>query len=52
MKEAGADEAVIRLRQLEAFERVANGNATKIIIPSDLQNMGSMVSAISEVAKG
>lgn len=52
IREAAADEAVIKIRSLEAFERIANGQATKIIIPADLQNMAGIVTAAVEVAKG
>jgi len=51
LKEAGADEAVIRLRSLEALEKVADGKATKLIIPADLQNMAGVVSAAAEMLK-
>lgn len=51
IREAGADEAVIRLRSLEAFEKAANGQATKIIIPADIQNMAGVVSAAAELMK-
>ncbi|MGN0299045.1 MAG: SPFH domain-containing protein [Lachnospiraceae bacterium] len=51
LREANADEAVIRLRGLEAFEKAADGKATKIIIPSELQGMAGVVSSIKEVAK-
>ena len=37
IKEAGADEAVLTLKSLEAFAKAADGKATKIIIPSDLR---------------
>ena len=43
IKNVGVDQAVIRLRSLSTFEKVANGQATKIIIPSDLQNMAGLV---------
>jgi len=52
IREAAADEAVIKIRSLEAFEKIANGQATKIIIPADLQNMAGIVTAAVEVAKG
>ena len=39
LKEAGMDNAVLKLRSLEAFEKAANGQATKIIVPSDLQEI-------------
>ncbi|MCQ2592568.1 MAG: SPFH/Band 7/PHB domain protein [Treponema sp.] len=51
LKDAGMDEQVLKLRSLEAFEIAANGQATKIIIPSDLQNMAGVVTGITELAK-
>ena len=48
LREARADEAVLRIRALEAFTKVSNGRSTKIIIPSDLQNMSGLVSALRE----
>ena len=48
--EAGADEAVIKLKSLEALEKVADGKATKIIIPSEIQNLAGLVTSIKEVA--
>lgn len=51
LKEAGADQAVLTMKSLEAFEKVADGNATKIIIPSEIQNMAGLVTSITEVAK-
>ncbi len=51
IKNVGVDQAVIRLRSLETFEKVANGQATKIIIPSDLQSMAGLVTSITEIAK-
>ncbi len=51
LKEAQIDESVVKLRSLEAFEKAAEGQATKIIIPSDIQNMAGIVTSISEVAK-
>ena len=44
-------ESVIRLRSLEALEKVADGKATKLIIPADLQNMAGVVSAAAEMLK-
>ena len=49
IKEAGMDEAVLRLKSLEAFEKAADGQATKIIIPSDIQNMAGLATSIKEV---
>ena len=51
IKEAGADDAVIQLRSLEAFAKAADGKATKIIIPSEIQGMAGMVRSLVEVAK-
>lgn len=51
IKEAMPDEAVIRLRGLEAFEKAADGKATKIIIPSEIQNMAGLITSLSEVVR-
>lgn len=51
LNEAGPSAEVIKLKSLEAFAAAADGNATKIIIPSDIQNMAGLVTAISEVAR-
>ena len=51
LKEAGADAAVIKLRSLEAFEVAANGQATKIIVASDMQNLAGVVTSVAEIAK-
>ena len=51
LKEAGADEAVLTLKSLEAFAKAADGQATKIIIPSDIQGIAGTVKALVEVAK-
>ena len=51
LKEAGMDEKVLKLRSLEAFEKAADGQATKIIVPSDLQSLAGVVTSISEIAK-
>ncbi len=51
LKEAGADEAVLHLKSLEAFAAAANGRATKIIIPSELQGLAGLVTSLAEVAK-
>ncbi|MBR5145858.1 MAG: SPFH/Band 7/PHB domain protein [Clostridia bacterium] len=49
LKEAGADEAVLTLKSLEALETLANGKATKIIVPSDLQGIASLATTFKEV---
>lgn len=51
LREAAPDEAVIRLRGLEAFEKAADGQATKIIIPSEIQSMAGLVTSINEMMK-
>ena len=51
VKEAGADQAVLTLKSFEALEKVADGQSTKIIIPSELQNVAGLVKAATEVAK-
>lgn len=51
VKEAGADSAVLTLKSLEAFERAADGQATKIIIPSDLQGIAGLATTFKEVIK-
>ena len=51
IKEAGADQAVLALKSFEAMEKVADGKATKIIIPSELQNLSAALKAAVEVAK-
>ena len=51
LKEAGMDEKVLKLRSLEAFEVASNGQATKIIVPSDLQSLAGVVTSVAEIAK-
>ena len=51
INEAKPEEAFLTLKKLEAFEKVSNGQATKIIVPSDLQGVVGLVNAISESAK-
>ena len=51
LKEAGADKSVLALKQFETLEKVAEGQATKIINPSDMQNMASLVTTASELLK-
>ncbi|MBU3850867.1 MAG: SPFH/Band 7/PHB domain protein [Candidatus Treponema excrementipullorum] len=51
IKEVQLDDGVIRLRSLEAFEKVANGTATKIIIPSEIQSMAGVVASAAELLK-
>ena len=49
LKEAGADEAVLTLKSLEALGVLANGSATKIIVPSDLQGLASLATSLKEI---
>lgn len=51
IKEAGADNAVLQLKSLEAFAKAADGQATKIIIPSDIQGIAGGIKSLVEVAK-
>ena len=51
LKEVEADSAVLQLKSLEAFAKAADGQATKIIIPSDIQGLAGTIKAITEVAK-
>ena len=51
LNEADASPEVIRLKSLDAFEKAADGKATKIIIPSEIQSMAGLVTSIKEVAK-
>ena len=50
INEAKPSDAVLTIKSLEAFQKVADGQATKIIIPSDIQNMAGLVASIKEVA--
>ncbi|MBO5209647.1 MAG: SPFH/Band 7/PHB domain protein [Lachnospiraceae bacterium] len=51
IREAGADEAVLKLKSLEAFEKAADGQATKIIIPSEIQGMAGLAASAKEILK-
>ena len=50
VNDAKPSEAVLTIKSLEALEKVADGRATKIIIPSDIQNMAGLVTSIKEIA--
>ena len=50
-KEAGADEAVLTMKSLEAFAKAADGKATKIIIPSEIQGIAGLVKSVTEIGK-
>ena len=51
LNEASASEAVIQLKSLEAFAQAANGQATKIIIPSEIQGLAGLAKSVTEAAK-
>jgi regulator of protease activity HflC (stomatin/prohibitin superfamily) len=51
LKEAKADKSVLTLKSFETLEKVADGKSTKIIIPSELQNMASVLGSASEILK-
>ncbi|MBR2361971.1 MAG: SPFH/Band 7/PHB domain protein [Spirochaetaceae bacterium] len=51
IKAVQPDEGLIRLRSLEALEKVADGQSTKLIIPSDLQGLAGMVVSASELLR-
>ena len=49
LKEAGADESVLTLKSLEALANMANGNATKIIVPSNIQGIEGLATSLKEI---
>ncbi len=49
VKEAGADQAVLTLKSLEAFAKAADGQSTKIIIPSEIQGLAGLAASLKEV---
>ncbi|QOV19296.1 SPFH/Band 7/PHB domain protein [Blautia liquoris] len=49
LKEAGADESVLTLKSLDALGRIADGKATKIVVPSDLQGLASLATTLKEI---
>ena len=49
IKDAGADDSVLRLKSLETLEKVADGKSTKIIIPSEIQNMAGLLTSAKEL---
>ncbi|MDE6314375.1 MAG: SPFH/Band 7/PHB domain protein [Lachnospiraceae bacterium] len=51
LKEAAPDSAVLQLKSLEAFERAADGQATKIIIPSEIQGVAGLAKSVVELVK-
>ncbi len=51
IKEAELDDAVIKLKSLEAFQKAADGQATKIIIPSEIQGLAGLAASAKEIMK-
>ena len=51
LNKANPSEAVLKLKSYEAFQKAADGKATKIIIPSEIQSLASLVTSIKEVAE-
>ena len=51
LKDAGADKSVLALKSYESLEKVANGQATKIILPADLQGIASIGTVFNEMTK-
>lgn len=49
IREAGADQAVLTIKSLEAFEKAADGKATKIIIPSEIQGVAGLAASLKEI---
>lgn len=49
IKDAGADQAVLTLKSLEAFAKAADGKATKLIIPSDIQGIAGLAASLKEI---
>ncbi|MBQ1598174.1 MAG: peptidase, partial [Lachnospiraceae bacterium] len=50
LKDADPNSAVLQLKSLDAFAKAADGQATKIIIPSDIQGIAGLTKSIAEVA--
>jgi regulator of protease activity HflC (stomatin/prohibitin superfamily) len=51
IKSVNADDALIKIKSLETLQKVADGQATKIIIPSDIQNLAGLVTSVTELVK-
>ena len=51
IKEVGADDGLVRLRSIEALEKMADGQATKIIIPSELQGLAGTLAGLAETTE-
>ena len=50
LKESAPDDAVLKIKSLEAFAKAADGKATKIIVPSEIQSLAGLVTSVKEVA--
>ena len=51
LKEAGADESVLTLKSLEALQQMADGKATKIVVPSNLQGVAGLATTLGEILR-
>ena len=51
LKEADPSEAVVKIKSLEAFEKAADGHATKIIIPSEIQGLAGLAAGVEGILK-
>ncbi|MBR4494306.1 MAG: SPFH/Band 7/PHB domain protein [Clostridiales bacterium] len=51
IKDVQADDGLVKIRSLEAMEKIANGQATKIIIPSELQGVAGLATSVKEIFK-
>ncbi|MCR5047647.1 MAG: SPFH/Band 7/PHB domain protein [Saccharofermentans sp.] len=51
IKDVQADDGLVKIRSLEAMEKIANGQATKIIIPSELQGVAGLATSVKEIIK-
>jgi hypothetical protein len=52
IREAGADDAVLTIKSLEAFQKAADGRATKIIITSEIQGIAGLAASLKGIAEG
>ena len=51
IKDVGADQGLVAIKSLEAFEKAADGKATKIIIPSEIQGLAGLATSLKEIVK-
>lgn len=51
IKDAGADQAVIQIKAFEALAKVSDGQSTKIIIPSNIADLSSLILSATEIAQ-